>query len=239
MEEKAIENLTETPEKTQPEQAQAEAKAPEENEQQINWRKFREARDAERKAAEEDRRKYLEKEKEANAMKAAMEAILDKKDPPRSVNQQEGIEETEEQRILRLVDERLAAEKRKNQEEAHQRELQEAFPRAVKTFSDFTQVYTTENCDYLEYHHPELFNSLKQEPDTFEKWTRVYNAIKRYIPNAASKKDQTKADKNMSKPQSMAVPGTTQVGDTAPMMLTEDRKKDNWKRMQQRMKGIA
>ena len=117
--------------------------------------------------------------------------------------------------------------------------MEQSFPTAMKTFSDFKDVYTQENCDYLEYHHPELFAALKDEPDSMQKWTKVYNAMKRYIPNAASSnKDMKKAERNLSKPQSMAVGGVTNTADQAPKMLNDKVKQDNWRRMQARIKGL-
>jgi len=61
--------------------------------------------------------------------------------------------------------------------------------------------------------------------------------VERFVPNTNSGKDAKKAEQNFNKPQSMAVPGATQTGDTAPMMLDEKRKVDNYARMMKVMKG--
>ena len=55
--------------------------------------------------------------------------------------------------------------------------------------------------------------------------------------NPNSSKDQKKAENNFNKPQSMAVSGVSQTGDSAPMMLDDKKRSDNWSRMQRVMKG--
>ena len=105
------------------------------------------------------------------------------------------------------------------------------------TFSDFNQVCSQENLDYLQYHYPEVAAGFKHAPDTFETWANIYKAMKRFVPNPDSKKDQARIEKNLAKPQSMSVPGSTQTGDHAPMDLSEKRRQDNWQRMQRVMKG--
>jgi hypothetical protein len=62
--------------------------------------------------------------------------------------------------------------------------------------------------------------------------------MKKFVPNPDSRKDQARIEKNLAKPQSMSVPGSTQTGDHAPTELTEQRRKDNWARMCRVMKGI-
>ena len=77
----------------------------------------------------------------------------------------------------------------------------------------------------------------KHLPDSYDKWAAIYKAVKRFVPNPDSGKDQRKAEKNFGKPQSMAVAGNTQTTDSAPMMLDDKRRQDNWNRMQKVMKG--
>jgi hypothetical protein len=62
--------------------------------------------------------------------------------------------------------------------------------------------------------------------------------LKRFIPNTNAGKEAAKADKNLSKPQSMSVPGMSATGDTAPVKFDDQRRADNWARMQRVMKGI-
>ena len=59
----------------------AQAETSQETEKDINWRKFREQRELDRKAKEEAIRKAAEKDAEAQALKAAMESLLNKNQP--------------------------------------------------------------------------------------------------------------------------------------------------------------
>lgn len=210
---------------------------PDETQEQINWRKFREAREVERKQKVEAEKRATEKEAEAAALKAALEAIVNRPSPSNNYQTNDESEETEEQRIKRLVAETVAAERKKDQIEREKQDHAEFPQRLTKTYNDFDKVCTSDNLDYLEYHYPEVANAFKRLPDGYEKWSDIYHAVKRFVPNTDSKKEQAKADKNFSKPQAMSIPGKTQVGDTAPQSLDDKRKSDNWNRMQKVMRG--
>lgn len=201
--------------------------------EQINWKHFREQREKDRKQREEIEARAKQKEEEASALKLAMEALLTKA-PSR---EQEQYEETEDDRIQKRIDAALAAREKQYIEERNKKEAQEFPQRLSANYKDFNQVCSTDNIDYMEYHYPEIYTAYKYMPDGYEKWESVYKAIKKLIPNAISKKDEAKADRNMSKPQSMASPNKTQIGDSAPVILDEARRKDNWSRMQRIMKG--
>lgn len=206
----------------------------EETQEQINWKKFREQREVERKQKEAAEKRANEKEAEALALKAAMEAILNKPSPMQQINEEEVDEDT---RFKKRIDAALAERDAREEQRRREREQQEFPQRLTANFTDFDKVCTTENLDYLEYHYPEVASAFKYAPDGYEKWAAVYKAVKRFVPNTESKKDQNKAEKNFNKPQAMSVPGVTQVGDTAPMQLDEKRRADNWQRMQKIMKG--
>ena len=231
--------VTPAPEIVQPNN---EVKEPvvEETQEQINWKRFREERKAERKQAEESKRIAAEKAKEAEALKAALEAITSKPSPPQyNYEQPQPQEETEEQRIAKIVDQRWAEKERKSHEERLIREQQELPQKLSSAYSDFDKVCSEDNLDYLQYHYPEVASAYKQLPDNFDKWANIYKAVKKFVPNPDSQKDMKRADKNFNKPQSMASAGRTQTTDSAPQMLTEQRRADNWSRMQKRMKGIG
>jgi hypothetical protein len=213
--------------------------APQENKttedtQEQNWRKFREAREKERKEKEAAEKRAIEREAEAAALKAAMEALVNK---PQPTSQSEESEETEEQRIERKVQEMLLKNQRKMEEERQKKEIAELPQKLQHTFGDFNQVCSQENLDYFQYHYPEVAAGFKHAPDTFETWANLYKAMKRFIPNPDSKKDQARIEKNLNKPQSLSLPGMTQTGDHAPTEITEKRRQDNWARMQRVMKG--
>jgi hypothetical protein len=204
--------------------------------EQINWRKFREAREKERKEKVEAEKRAAEKEAEVAALKSAMEALVNKPEPiNRQIN--EDPEEVERERIERLIATSLEKERRRNQEENLKREQAEFPQRLASEFHDFHQVCNSENLDYLEYHYPEVAEAYKELPDGYSKWAKIYKAVKRFVPNIDSRKEQAKAEKNFMKPQAISVSGKTQIGDTAPQSLDDKRKADNWARMQKVMRG--
>ncbi len=208
--------------------------ASQDSEKEINWKRFREAREVDRKRREEAERESQKKAEENMALRAALESVVSRPQQNTSYDQPE---ETEEQKITRLVDARMADRDKKDQEARAIREQQELPNRLSSNFSDFNQVCSSENLDYLEYHYPEISAAFKNLPDSYDKWSNIYKAVKRFVANPNSGKDQKKAEKNFGKPQSMAAPGVTSTTDNAPIMLDEKRRQDNWRRMQQRIKG--
>jgi exonuclease VII large subunit len=215
-------------------------------ENKANWRTFRENRDAERKAKQESDRIAKEERARADALKAALEAITNKPSNNHQVNESASgySEESEEDRIQRRIEEtvskRLEQERQRYRQEQQEREVQEAPMRIQQAYPDFNQVVTTENCDYLDYHYPELTTPFKYMPDGVEKWSAMYKAIKKFVPNIDSKKDQARANNNMSKPGSLSAPGTAQGANAMPgARLDEQRKADNWARMQKTLKGLS
>lgn len=235
MEEQVETNIEEKAVQAQPQNNQPVESKDEENPQQIDWRKFKEARRVERQQKEEAERRAAQKTAEAEALKAAMEALLNKP-VNNSVNNYDQ-DESEEDRIQKKIDAALAKERQKAEEERIRREHAEFPQRLAQTYNDFDQVCSEENLDYLEYHYPEVAAAFKNAPDSFDKWSNVYKAVKRFLPNATNNKDQKKAEKNFSKPQAMSVPGVTTTSDHAPVMLDDQRRKDNWNRMQRVMRG--
>lgn len=206
-----------------------------ENPQERNWKAFREQRDLERKQKEAAEKMALQKAQEAEALRAAMDALLNK---PTHQPQSSDEELSEDDKINRKVELALAAKEKQYEEQRRQREQQEFPQKLTQTFPDFERICTTENLDYLEYHYPEVASAFKFAPDGFDKWASVYKAVKRFVPNPESLKEQSKAEKNLSKPQSMAAPGVTSTGDTPPHQIDDRKRADNWKRMQRVMKGL-
>jgi len=210
-------------------------------ENQANWHAFREQQKANRKAKEEAERLAKQKSEEAEALKRALEALTNK--PTHTIPNDyaaDPVEESEEDRISRKVQEAIQKERQKYEAEARQREHQEFPQRLQSNFSDFNQVCNTDNLDYLEYHYPEVAAPFKYLPDGYDKWSAIYKAVKRFVPNTDSRKDQQKVEKNLSKPGSMSAPGTTQGTSAMPIArLDEQRKQDNWERMRKAMKGLS
>lgn len=201
-----------------------------------NWAKFRAEREAERKAREDADRRAAEKSAEAEALKAAMEALLNRNQPRQQESHDDYQDESDDQKIEKQVNKILGDREKLYEQQRAQREAQEMPQRLAQTYTDFEKICTTENLDYLEYHYPEVAAAFKHAPEGFDKWSNIYKAVKRFVPNT-SQKEQRKAENNFNKPQSMAVRGATQTSDEAPRMLDEKRRADNWARMQRVMKG--
>ncbi len=209
--------------------------AEEETPQQIDWRKFKAARAEERKAKELAERESAAKSKEVEALKAAMEAIVNRPSAPQGYIQQD---QPEEDVIQQKIDAALAKERARVEEDRKQREQKEYPQKVLAAHQDFNEVVTAENMDYLEFHHPEIATAIKYMPEGFDKWSTIYKAIKKHIPNnSTSAKEQKKAEKNMNKPQSMAA-GLSGTGDSAPRILDQAAKDANWQRMNRVMKGL-
>lgn len=210
-----------------------------ETQEQINWRKYRESKGEERKQREAAERIAVEKTREAEALKAAMDALLNKPNNSSEISRSsyDDGQESEDDRIQKKVEAALLLREKANEDQRRVREQQEYPDKLKKTYGDFNQVCSVDNLDYLEYHYPEVAAAFKYAPDGFDKWASVYQAVKKLVPNSSSKKDQTKAEKNFNKPQSMAATGATAVGDTSPIKLDDKKRADNWSRMQRIMKG--
>lgn len=223
----------------QPVQTESKDTEKPESEKEINWRKFRQQREVERKQKEEAEKVAAEERAKAEAMKAALDALLNKPSPsPQSNYQYE--EETEEQKIDKRVNALLAQREAEYERQRQEREKAEFPQKLNQTYNDFNQVCTTENLDYLEYHYPEVAGAYKQLPDSFDKWSGIYKALKRFVPNLDGKKEANKATQNLHKPQSMATPTTTQEGKNVfPNRISDEKKAENWARMQRALKGLS
>lgn len=219
------------------ENTQAPEGAQEETIEQINWRKFRKKREEERKQLEEEKIKNKKQAEEISALKSAIEAVVNKPSPQAMLPSDYAAEPTEEDKIKKYVQDAIESVDRKREEQRAVQETQQLPQKLNQAFSDFNNVCSHENLDYLEYHYPEVAAGYKHMPDSFEKWSSVYKAIKRFIPNPDAGKDQKKAERNTLKPQSMNSAGMTITGDSAPVFMDDKRRADNWARMQKVMRG--
>lgn len=207
-----------------------------------NWKAFREARKRDKADKEAAERRAAEKEAEATALKAAMEAAFSKQSQSRNTSyDQEEIELSEDERIEKKVQAALTARESQYQRERQERERNELPQKLLQTFPDYNQVVNEENGAYLEYHHPELYRSLLRQPENFETCSDIYKVVKKLIPNSStSKKETIKADNNFNKPKSISSTGITQPGEAkSSSILSEERKQQNWERMQRIRKGLS
>lgn len=209
-------------------------------ENQENWKKFREQRELERKQKEESDRRATEKAAEAEALKAALEALTNK--PVRRSNNDydDNEEETEEQRIDKRVRAIIDEKEKQYEKEYQQRELKEYPQRLIQTYPDYNNVVSKENLDYIDYHYPELGAPFKYMPDGFDKAAALYKLVKKFVPITDSKKEQKKVENNLQKPGSVSSAGPSHGGNSTPAYkLTEERKAANYERMQRTIKGLS
>lgn len=226
---------TQTPEQDAP-VAETQQNDWEHNAEDINWKKFREEREKERKQREAAELEKQKKDQELSAMKEAMEALVTPQAKQQDNSWDNWAPESDEERFKKIAQEewnRLEQERIKNEQA---RAAQEAPTQIRRTYTDFDQVITPENIDYLEYHYPEVAKAFASMPDGYEKYETVYKAMKRFVPNN-QKEMSRRSDQNLNKPQSMNVKGVTQTTDSAPVRFDDQRKKDNWARMQRVMRG--
>jgi len=208
--------------------------ASQESPEQINWKKFREEREQNRRAQLEAEARAIKSQQEAAALKQAMEALLSKPDSQSS----QQYEQSDDDTIQKKIDAALNKLRQKDQEERQKREIAELPQKLKQTFTDFDKICSSENLDYLEYHYPEVAKAFQHMPEGFDKWATVYNSVKRFIPNSKPQVDEKKIEKNLSKPQAMSSGVGGQTSDSAPHILDESRKKANQIRMQKVMRGL-
>lgn len=222
--------------------AQTSEAAPQEKPEDPNWKAFREARKQDRLIREAAERKAAEKEAEAQALKAAMEALISKENPhqQRQNDYGYGTDETEDERIEKKVQAALAAREAEAARIRQQREAQEYPQRLQQNFPDFQQAISSENLDYLEYHYPEVARPLQRLADGYDKWHDIYKAVKKFVPNnQTARQEAARADANFNKPKSMATTNVSSPGEAVgSARLTEERRAANWARMQKAMKGL-
>jgi hypothetical protein len=213
-----------------------------------NWRAFREARKKDRADREAAERKALEKEAEISALKAAMEAAFSKSAPtPQAYQQYYGMnapteqEETEDERIERKVQAALSVREAAAEKSRLEREQQEYPNRLSQTYPDFNHIISQDNLDYLDYHYPEVSRPLQRLKDGYDKWSDIYQAIKKFVPNTTTaKKDAARAEANFNKPKSISSTSITQPGEAVgSARLTEEKRASNWERMQKILKGVS
>jgi len=215
----------------------------EQKQEDPNWRAFREARKKDRVEREAAERKAAEKEAEVIALKAAMEAAFAKDQRTTQYNEQNysSNEESEDERIEKKVQAAIASREREYERQRIEREKIEYPQRLQEQFGDFNQTIANENLDYLDFHYPEISGPLSKMADGYDKWLYIYKNIKKFVPNNASaRKDSVKADNNFNKPKSMSSTSITPPGETtSASRLTEERRAQNWERMQRALKGVS
>lgn len=209
-----------------------------------NWKAFREGRKKDRAEKEAAIKRAEEKEREIAALKAAMEAAFSKQGPSATAYQQyygQEKEETEDQRLEKKIAAALMMREENMRREHIEREQREYPQRLMQTHPDFSAVCSQENLDYLDYHYPEISRPLQRLPDGYDKWSDIYHALKKLLPNGSqAKKDAKRAEANSLKPQSMthSTMASQETSSLSSWKDAERRRAENWERMQRVMKGL-
>ena len=216
-----------------------------------NWKAFREARKRDRAEREAAEKRAKEADERAEALKAAMEVAFSKQAPtPEAYQQYYGMnqnydqspEQTQEQYIEKKVNQLLEQREKKYQQEQAEREMREYPSKLAREYPDFSEVCSQENLDYFDYHYKELSRPLQRLPEGYDKWSDIYHAVKKLIPNHANmKKEAIRADQNSNKPKSISSPQLSNSGEKTaePWQDLEKRRAENWQRMQKTLKSIG
>ncbi len=243
---------------TLPQNGQITNQTEQENGQEVNedpnWKAFREARKRDRAEREAAEKRALEKEAEVAALKAAMETAFSKQAPtPEAYQNYYGMnqgyyqndnqnEDTEDQRIEKKVNILLEQREKKYRQEQEEYERREYPNKLARDYPDFKHVCSQENLDYLDYHYPELSRPLQRLPEGYDKWSDIYHAVKKFIPNHGSmKKESARADQNSNMPKSISSPQLSNPGEKSmePWQETEKRRAENWARMQKTINRLG
>lgn len=205
--------------------------------QDENWQKVREQRKVERKAREDAEARANQKAEEAAALKAALEALTNK--PSNNMfNTSYQEDDSEDAKLDKLVEAKLDRLEKQREQQRKEREMKEAPLKIREKYNDFDSICSPENMDYVDYHHPELTAPFRYMPDGYDKWEAMYKATKKLLPNQSAKKDAAKIEKNLGKPGSMSTVNALQQ-DNPSIKLSEQRKAENWARMEKSRKGLS
>lgn len=153
----------------------------------------------------------------------------------------ENLEEDEEQKLERKVNELLAKKEEQYKRQRAEEEQREYPKRLIKDMPDFAKVCSQENLDYLDFHYPEVSRPLQRLGEGYDKWHDTYHAVKKLIPNHSNaRKESSRADINSSKPRSMSSTGPSPTGEKSRegWQEIEARRAENWARMERIRKGV-
>lgn len=210
-----------------------------EDDKEKNWKAFLEKRKEDQRALEAERKRNQElqaerdrRTKELEEMKLAFQAVVDKKEPEYSydqdVDQNKLIEEKVNQIISKREQERLARE----EEQRRAREIQEI----KEKMPDIEQVLSPDNLAYLEFYHPKMARLIAKMPEGLDKIKETYEAVKEFVKMPTKEKE--KIDKNLGKPKSVhsSVSNESQKEESSGV-LSDKRRMETWQKMQRLISG--
>lgn len=224
------------PQENQPKEQTEEKPLIKSEENEANWRKFREERERLRREKAEADALAQRKAQEAEAMKAALEAMMAK--PSYTQMSQEYETPDEKELIKKLVMEELEKERVAREEKQRKEEMANLPRKLAENLPDFDKICSPENLDYFEYKFPRLARGFRERPDSFQKWEDLYHEVKEKVFNAERQKEEKAIERNQMKPQASIPALTNNEVQGNPWKLTEERRKANWLRMSQDWKNV-
>ena len=180
-----------------------------ESDQEINFRRLREAHEREKRELEQERR---EREQDRQMILALQKQLLEAKvAPPQKEPEQDPFADvapddwTTYSQVTELS-KRAASESVRSQIEEFKREMEEAKAQEefAKTYSDFPSVVTTENVNKLRAVKPQLARALSMIGSETHQAVAAYEAIKSYVLTEEQKsEEQKRIEQNSYTPKSV------------------------------------
>jgi len=143
-----------------------------------------------------------------------------------------------QRRAEEAVKRALEAEKARQQEQQVKKYAEDSESNLRKEFTDFDQVVTKENVEYLKATKPYLAQVLATASnDPYAQGKAAYEFIKQNCPAAQVAKEKELVDQNALRPGSMDASAPMRTQEHDPLRMTPDRRSQLWQEMQQLARG--
>lgn len=239
--------------KENPEAEIADKEPEKQDSEQINWRKFREQREKERVEREKAEQRARQKEEETEALRQVLETMMTSKESSLTQKEQQDIisdlidddiptgkdiKGFITKQVPDLINSIIEQREAKREEERRKKEVDEMPVKLRTAHRDFDNIVSQENLDYLDYHHPEIAKALSYMPNSFEKWSSVYSAVRKLVPNTGER-DLKRMEQNAIKPQHAAAVASPPPNERGyGRSLTEQEKKENYERLRKLARDV-
>ena len=204
-------------------------------EENINFTVLRKARENAEKERDEYRKKVEEMEKYWNQAQKPVATAPEQPEDDLSLDPDDFVEGKHFSKVnnrIKQLEQKLVQQEQASVSTAVEMRLKTKYP-------DFDSVVSKENIDALGVISPEIFNTLAQSPDMYNKACAAYTLIKKFGINMENpySAEQAKIEKNLSRPRASAGKGTQ--GSISPLTqassfdgsLSEERKKAIYQEM--------
>ena len=210
-----------------------------EDDKEKNWKAFLEKRKEDQRALEAERKRNQElqaerdrRTKELEEMKLAFQAVVDKKEPEYSYDQDVDQNKLIEEKVNQIISKREQERSAREEEQRRAREIQEI----KEKMPDIEQVLSPDNLAYLEFYHPKMARLIAKMPEGLDKIKETYEAVKEFVKMPTKEKE--KIDKNLGKPKSVhsSVSNESQKEESSGV-LSDKRRMETWQKMQRLISG--